>query len=280
MTQIPRQLLVHLDATRAAAHRLAAARAVAQRFDCALAGLYAATPGFVELPYAPEIGPSLAAELVAIDEERLARAVKLFDAAMAQPGPRGEWAQTSALPIVGAFAQQALYADLLVLGQHDAGDEAARAVPPDFVPSVLAATGRPALVVPSVGWPQAIGETVAIAWKETPEAARALAASLPFLRQAKQVHVLTWSEEDEPRVGGHVLDLDGYLRLHGITARWQRGGRESGELGELLLSRAFDVQADLLVMGCYGHSRAREWVLGGVSRTILQSMTLPVLMMH
>ena len=59
-----------------------------------------------------------------------------------------------------------------------------------------------------------------------------------------------------------------------------RGGRAGHDLGELLLSLAADLQADLLVMGCYGHGRAREWLLGGVTRSVLQSMTLPVLMAH
>jgi len=79
---------------------------------------------------------------------------------------------------------------------------------------------------------------------------------------------------------GKRLDLRGYLRLNGVEASWQEQGNETSALGELLLSRSFDLGADLLVMGCYGHSRAREWVLGGTSRTVLESMTLPVLMAH
>lgn len=73
--------------------------------------------------------------------------------------------------------------------------------------------------------------------------------------------------------------MEGYLQLRGIEPTWHReGGGEPGILGELLLSRACDLGADLLVMGCYGHSRMREWVLGGTSRTVQQSMTLPALM--
>ena len=80
---------------------------------------------------------------------------------------------------------------------------------------------------------------------------------------------------------GVPLDVERYLRLHGVQARLQHYGEEpNGDLGELLLSRAADLDADLLVMGCYGHSRARELVLGGVTRTVLRSMTLPVLMSH
>lgn len=275
-----RQLLVHLDPTRPAARRLAAARALAQEHGAALAALYAAIPGFIELPYAPAIGPSLAGDLLRLDEERRDATLKAFQREMASAGPAATWSQTSAVPLDAAFAQQALYADLLVLGQHDPADEAAACVPPDFVDAVLAESGRPALVLPHVGWTGAIGRTVVIAWKEAPEAARAVAAAMPFLQRARKVHVVAWGNRDEPAVGGVQLGLEGYLRVHGVDASWHHGGPEPAAIGELLLSRAFDLEADLLVMGLYGHSRAREWILGGASRTILQSMTLPVLMSH
>lgn len=275
-----RQILVHLDATQAVGQRLVAAREIAQDNGAALAALYATAPAFVELPYAPELGPTFAAELVEVDDDRRAQTLKLFDAEMKKPGPIASWSQTSEVPTTGAFAQQALYADLLVLGQHNRADEAAAAVPADFVASVLSASGRPAVVLPYVGWSQAIGGTVAIAWKPTPEAARAVSAAMPFLERATRVHVLAWGPEEEPAVGGVQLGLDSYLRAHGVQATWHRGGREPDAIGESLLSRVSDLGAGLLVMGCYGHSRAREWILGGATRTLLGSMTLPVLMAH
>jgi nucleotide-binding universal stress UspA family protein len=275
-----RQILVHLDATASAVPRLSAARRIAQQQGASLAALYAVTPMLVQLPYAPEAGPTVAAALLAIEEERRTRVLKAFDAEMTLPGPMATWTQTDDLPTVGAVAQQAFYADLLVLGQHDPADAAARCVPPDFVESVVIASGRPAVVLPSIGWNRPIGENIAIAWKETPESARALQAAMPFLQRAGRVHVLSWSEESAPRLGGKGLDLQGYLHLHGVEAVFHHGGKAPEELGEILLSRVFDLGCDLLVMGCYGHGRAREWVLGGVSRTLLSSMTLPVLMAH
>ena len=100
-----------------------------------------------------------------------------------------------------------------------------------------------------------------------------------MLERARRVHVLSSSDADDA-VSGQRLALDSYLKLHGVEATWHRETGEPELLGELLLSRAFDLEADLLVMGCYGHSRAREWVLGGTSRTVLRSMTLPLLMAH
>lgn len=280
MSSSLKQVLVHLDATRAAPLRLSAARQIAQQHGAALACLYATVPVYLELPYAPEMSPGVAATLVDIDNERRAATRKIFDETMRTPGPIATWADTSAIPVIAAFAEQAYYADLLVLGQRDASDAASAAVPPDFAESVLLASGRPGLMIPNVGWSGTIGDTVAIAWKPTREAAHAVAASLPLLLGARTVHVLEWDSEASADVQGHRLDLDGYLRLHGVEATWHRGGQEPDALGEILLSRVFDLGCDLLVMGCYGHSRAREWVLGGTSRTVLNSMTLPVLMAH
>lgn len=275
-----KQILVHLDATQAAPLRFTAARQLAQEHGAAVAALYATVPAYLALPYAPEMAPGVAATLVEIDDERRATARKVFDETLRTPGPIATWGETSEVPVVGAFVSQALYADLLVLGQRDGTDPAGVAVPPDFVESVLLASGRPALVVPYVGCSGEIGDTVVVAWKETREAARAVAAALPLLQRAAKVHVLSWDAEAETEVQGHRLDLDGYLRLHGVEPTWHRGGAEPEQLGEILLSRAFDLGADLLVMGCYGHSRAREWVLGGTSRSVLRGMTLPVLMAH
>ncbi|HET8746541.1 MAG TPA: universal stress protein [Ramlibacter sp.] len=281
MTAAIRQILVHLDPTRAAARRLAAACQAAQGFQAPLTALYAATPGFAALPYAPAIGgPGLAGSLLDLDDRRRAQARKVFEEARRASDMDVAWAQTSRVPIAEAFAQQALFADLVVLGQHDPADEEVGAVPADFAESVLLASGRPALVVPHIGAPATIGSTVAIAWKETPEAARAVSAALPWLRKARRVHILSWGEEPDAGVGGQPLGLASYLASHGVPFTWDRAGAERQQVGELLLSRAFDLGADLLVMGCYGHSRAREWILGGATRTILQSMTLPVLMVH
>jgi nucleotide-binding universal stress UspA family protein len=275
-----RQVLVHVDATRAAPHRFAAALAIARNNDAPLAALYAVAPAFMELPYAPELGPSLAAELVAIDQRRRDQALRMFDELARGSRPPASWAQVNEVPIADAFAQQALYADLLVLGQHERTDAAGSGVPADFVESVLAASGRPAVVLPFIGASAMVGDTVAIAWKPTAEAMRAVVAALPFLQQARRVHVLTWGDAPEQAIGGARLDLASWLHAHGVDATWHRGGPEPERIGELLLSRVFDLGADLLVMGCYGHSRAREWILGGVTRTVLASMTLPVLMAH
>jgi nucleotide-binding universal stress UspA family protein len=274
------QLLVHLDASPEVAQRLQAARRIAAGHGAAVTALYAVTSSLMNAPFAFAGAPEVAASLQEFDDECRNRAHAAFGQSMASPGIHPTWAQADGYPIVAAFAQQALYADLLVLGQHNPTDTASAGVPFDFVETVLATSGKPALILPYTGAPEIIGENVVIAWKPTREAARAVGAAVPMLQRALNVHVLSWGGEDEA-ISGNRLDLDGYLKLRGIEPVWHRESDSEPEfLGESLLSRAFDLNADLLVMGCYGHSRAREWVLGGTTRTVLSSMTLPVLMAH
>jgi nucleotide-binding universal stress UspA family protein len=273
-----RQLLVHFDPSAQAVARLRAARAIAKEQGAAVAACYAVATSYLDAAYGSEMVPGALDALAAWDRERAAGARQAFDREAVESGPVATWSEAAGIGAAGEFARQALYADLLVLGQDD--PSAPFGTPRDFSESVILASGKPALVLPHAGWNDPIGHTAVIAWKPTPEAARAIAAALPLLRRARAVHILQWAGEPDPPITGHNLDLQGYLRLHEIEAQWHQGGEEPDEIGEVVLSRAFDLAADLLVMGCYGHSRARELVLGGMSRTILRAMSLPVLMAH
>jgi nucleotide-binding universal stress UspA family protein len=273
-----RQLLVHLDSSKRSSVRLALARRLAEQEGAELTALYAVTPTLVTLPF-PPMSSDLAASVLDLDVDRRARARADFDRVMEEPGANVNWAEVEELSTIAAFSQQSLYADLLVMAQHEPGNVQPGDLPADFPQAVMATSGKPALLVPYVDPQATLGNTVVIAWKETRESARAVAAAMPLLKRAAEVHVVTWGSEGS-RVRGSRLDLSGYLRLHGVKSTWHEQGSEPDDLGDILLSRAFDFGADLLVMGCYGHSRAREWVLGGTSRTVLRSMTLPVLMAH
>ena len=274
------QLLVHMDALPTAQLRLEAARRLGQAQGAAVTALYAVMSRFVQLPFSPEIGPGIASALQDIDDQQRRLARSAFDQALAMPGTAVEWAEIRGDPMMAAFAQQAFYADLMVLGQYDPSTDSSSDVPSDFAENVMLMSGKPALILPYAGvLPAVIGESVVIAWKPAREAARAVSAAMPLLKRARRVFILSWAGDDE-NVAGKRLDLRGYLQLNGVEATWLEQGVEPAALGELLLSRSFDLDADLLVMGCYGHSRAREWVLGGTSRTVLESMTLPVLMAH
>ena len=276
-----KSILLHLDASPRSAVRLQLTHDLAARHGARVTALYASTPSTLDLPYAMAEGAGEAiAVLQQLDVDRRDDARRMFDRSNAQVAFPMHWAELRNEPVVSGFAARALFADLLVLGQNDPGVAWPQGVPADFVQSVVIASGRPALVVPFVDICTTLGQTPLIAWKATREAAHAVSASLPLLQRAKQVH-LTAATDDDDGPGPRVEDLIAYLRLHGVEAPIERhASMPAAMAGDGLLSLAADIGADLLVMGCYGHTRARELMLGGASRTILRSMTLPVLLAH
>ncbi|MFO1221728.1 MAG: universal stress protein [Burkholderiaceae bacterium] len=264
-------ILVHLDTGPQGAVRLQVARALAAQFGAAVTALYAVTPLYVQAATDVVVG-SAGEALMAYDTERLEAARKLVAKVNAEAGPQVQWREASSASEF-TFVRDALYADLLVLGQLDR-EHRESGVPVDFVQSVVIASGKPALVVPYIAKGAPRRDTAFVAWKESREAARALTAALPLLRMAKTVHVGVEAN------GSEHAALRQYLQRHGIQAKLHTVNARPAEAGEMLLSLAADLDADLLVMGCYGHSRAREFVLGGASRTVLEGMTLPVLLAH
>lgn len=193
---------------------------------------------------------------------------------------------------VGAMAAWAMLSDALVLAQTD---PRSGTVAVDFPDQLLRASGRPAIVIPYTGSFPSAARRILVAWKPSPQSARALQAALPLLAQAESVEVVSFSETDSAGsvLGGRIASLRapsvtdgaptpesviGYLRAYGIEARLTEHRVHGGDVGQLLLSHAADRRSDLLVMGAYSRIRWVERVLGGVTRTLLESMTLPVLM--
>ncbi|MDZ5456774.1 universal stress protein [Azohydromonas lata] len=265
-------ILVHVDALPRSRMRLELAQTLAQRLDAAVQALYAVMPTVLEetTPFADN-GVFMPGMLETDFQRRdLARA--LVDAAQGD-GTHVRWAELSPLhALYPGFVHECFHHDLVVLGQYDGSDPAGAGVPPDFVPSVVVDSGKPVLVVPWAGDFDDVGHRVLIAWKPTREATRALSAVLPLLQPGATVHVAGWDCDPE--------EIRLFLLRHGIEATCSRERAAEVRVGEDVLSRAADLNADLLVMGCYGHTRARELLLGGATRTVLTSMTLPVLMAH
>lgn len=270
----PRSILLHIDSSRRSPARVKIARKLAEDFDAEVTAQPCMLTTLARYPMALEGAAAATELLLALDQDNLDRARAAFVQA-AGGSPRLRWAE----PLAQGpwdFATRALYSDLMILGQRMPEDQDSGALPADFLPSVLAQSGRPALILPYAGDFTTVGRSMLVAWKETREAARAVSSALPWLQRARQVHVIGYGGGAQESLRG----LQGYLKTHGVAAIAHHGGPEEEDIGNLLLSRAADVGADLLVMGCYGHSRAREWVMGGATRTVLQTMTVPVLMAH
>jgi nucleotide-binding universal stress UspA family protein len=275
----PKSILVHADHSPRAGQRFQVASQLAEAFDAEVMALYAVSSIYPGYPFASPSTPEAAAAIRDIEDANRAAAKARFDAQFSAGARRMRWAEAT-FAAERAFSRQARYADLMVLGQNEPGKDAQAGLPPDFVQWILIESGRPGLVIPYVGaTPGRLGKVAVVAWKNTREAARAVDAALPFLRRCERVHVVTWRDDAEGEPDG-PLNIEKYLRLHGVIAVLHRNENRPFAVGEALLSMVADVGADLLVMGCYGHSRAREWVLGGVTRTVLAAMTVPVLMSH
>lgn len=274
-----RSVLLHQDASEASVQRVHLAHRIAEAHGARLEVLYAVTPALLQYPMATSADSQLAAMLALSDAETRERAKAALQRELRTAGLTDvTWSEGNDDP-VSVFKVHAFASDLLVLAQIEPDNRLQAQVPVDFVPTVLIETGKPAVVLSGDCRAERIGTTVLIAWKPVAAAARAVSAALPFLRQASRVHVATWEDASEFD-RNNSLPLERYLQRHGITATVHHGGRPSRDTGELLLALAADVHADLLVMGCYGHSRMREWILGGVTRSVLRSVRLPLLMAH
>ncbi|WP_051244104.1 universal stress protein [Azohydromonas australica] len=264
-------ILLHVDASVHSRMRLEVARALAQRLQATVTALYACAPQPAPTPSQFFVeGSVLLPGNAAFDARCREQARALVDAVPAEP--RLHWAEVPRdQAVTRGFVREAWLHDLVVLGQHG-GSEAAAGMPADFVESVVIDSGKPVLVVPSSGRFGDVGRRVLIAWKPSREAARALSAALPLVHPDAAVQVAGWG--CDPTVVRPLL-----LR-HGIDAEYVQENTDGGHVGESLLSRAAKLGADLVVMGCYGHTRSREILLGGATRTVLAAMALPVLMAH
>jgi nucleotide-binding universal stress UspA family protein len=149
-----------------------------------------------------------------------------------------------------------------------------------IIQAALFDTGRPVLIVPYIQKGEARLDRILICWDGSRPAARAIADSLPFLRRAKAIEIVTIGERvkgEETMTGGDITD---HLRRHGLSVATKNIVAPDVDVPSIILSHAADCSADMLVMGGYGHSRLREFVLGGTTRGILASMTVPTLMSH
>jgi nucleotide-binding universal stress UspA family protein len=261
---------------------------LARRFEAHLEGLHVRVdPIAVVAMAANGFGMPLAGEWIdQITDEAAQLAAKtkvLFDAAVARHGlsPAVAPPKTSALAAwreetgyaPNLVSRRARFFDLVVLGRSDRVMEQPHT---DTVEETLLHSGRPVLLAPAHA-PAVVGETIAIGWNGSAEATRALAASLPLLGVARAVAIITIGDKGKEDVTSAV----DYLGWHGIVAKHRNIQSSPGVgPGEQLLGTAQDEGVDLLVMGGYGRTPWREFLLGGATREIVGVSLLPLLLSH
>jgi nucleotide-binding universal stress UspA family protein len=273
-------IAVYVDDSKHCKGRISVAADLAMRFDAHLVGIYATEP--IPASHALQ-DPWLAERLAtrsAAASERTALAATLFQSVAGQIDvARREFREVDSDAIEAIKAQQA---DLIVVGQTDP-DERVTTTPANFPELVTLSVGRPVLFVPyfANAYP-ALGSKILVAWNGSREATRAVTDSLPLLTKAERVTamVVNAKRDRKQREDIPAADISLFLARHGVKVEATQSYPDELSVGDELLVRVADGEFDLLVMGAYGHSRFREIILGGVTQTLLQHMTVPVLMSH
>jgi nucleotide-binding universal stress UspA family protein len=275
-------ILVHCNDRRRIETLLAPAASLAETFQSHLTGI-SVVPPVVIVPAPAALGPPIIVdahcELYRADNPAMRVA---FETATRGRGFVSEWRDddAGAFGVADCVLPYAHAADLVVASQTDREWPGSDRL--DIADRLAMESGRPVLIVPNAGAHPHIGKRVLVAWNGRREAARAVFDALPLLRGAKDVRVV-WVNPQSGR--GRALDIPAAdictaLARHGVGCRATEEVAHRSGVGEALIACAREMSADLLVMGCYGHTRLREFVFGGASRHVLSHMPIPVLMSH
>jgi nucleotide-binding universal stress UspA family protein len=268
-----KSILVHVDTSPQCDARVALAAAVAKRLDADLSAVFALPP--------PDVatwadGPTLIElerELVEL-EAAAVKAEDQFMAVLRKHGLRGRWLLERGAAEI-CVIRRSRAADLVVLGQRNPDKPQALDAPEN----VIMACGRPVLMVPYIGTFPEAGDRPLVAWNDSRESRRALHDALPLMTGRKPATII-WVKPDPDQGKAAIADISEYLGRRGLKAESELVTNPELTPAEEVLARAADLGANLIVMGAYGHSRAREFVFGGMTRDMLRQMTVPVLMAH
>lgn len=274
-----KNILVHVDNSQASPARLNCAVSLAKEWDAKLTGLYVLSKPYLPAYAEPQISGDIIEAQAKELEKVAAQAQESFTAATQSSDLKAAW-RVVENGAADALAVQSRTFDLVVTGQHNPDDDLFIA-DHEMPDRMILTSGRPALVIPYTGEYETIGKNVMIAWDGGRQACRAVHDALPVLKDAKKVTIMVINAKkggnDPNETPGSGLAR--HLGEHGITAEIEHLTTDINP-GDMLLSREADKGVDLIVMGAYGHARWTELVLGGVTKHILEHMTVPVLMSH
>jgi nucleotide-binding universal stress UspA family protein len=273
-----RTILVYLNDRRRAERMLEPAVFLARRYNAHLIGLHV-YPSVMPPPIPSPASRYVAGTILEFERAESDAIGAVFSPMTANQPFVSEWRTIKAplFEIPTVVMDHARATDLIVAGQADPSWNFSLTM--DFPERLALESGRPVLVVPNVGHHREFGRNVLIAWKPTREAARAAFDALPLLKDAERVQVLEVKQSaDTPLMPN--ISIAAALGRHGIKPILRSTEKPDSRVGDEILSRLAEEGADLLVMGAYGHSRVREYVLGGATRHIAQHMTVPTLWSH
>ncbi|MCS4504205.1 hypothetical protein KBTX_01239 [wastewater metagenome] len=276
-----RTLLLFVDESAEFERRARLAAELAAKWDAHLVGLAVA-----DVMLVPEFVPTQTLESqLELAGERNERLRQRFEQLVGGRQLVTEWRATDTVSaggtVLDVLARHSRYADLAVVGQPDVSDVRS-AVPRDLPGQLCLMSGRPVLATPYAWREQPIGRRILVAWDAGRESARAVSDALPLLKAADEVRVLalTGTSRDAAHGEQPAADIATHLARHGVNVEAAHQSLGDLDVASALLSAASDYGADMMVMGAYGRARMREMVLGGATRGVLESMTLPVFLSH
>lgn len=274
-------VLVHVDETSRSSFRVRIAAEIAMLDDAHLIGT--AVTGVSRFIYQDgnisANDPNLTIHLNFL-RERAEKATANFNKEVSDLGLSSYESTIANDEAGGGIGLQARYSDLVVIGQTNR-DEPSPSVMPDFPEYIVLNSGRPVLIIPYTGDFTTVAKRPLISWDASRESTRAVTDAIPLLKRADLVQVAIFNSKTQPDAHGEQpgADIALFLARHGVKVEVSVH-KTSTDIGNALLSLSHDLDSDMIVMGGYGHSRLREMIMGGVTRTVLESMTIPVFMSH
>lgn len=277
-------LLVYVNDGQSSVRSLDIASDMAVRFDAHLTGIFIHEPAYTRYPLAYEASVVPDFEAYEQEAEKQAENAKMaFESACNAYGVNEtEWrfAKGETLRTLSLHAR---YADAVIMAQAETGHTTERGSDDFNLPAKLAiASARPVIAIPREGHFKTAGSRILVAWNASREATRAVTAALPWLRGAEKVSVLVINPETDSKGRGDEpgSDIALYLSRHNVNVDAVRVENTRDSVAKALCQAAKEMNADLICMGAYGHSRLRELALGGVTRETMRAMPVPVLLAH
>jgi nucleotide-binding universal stress UspA family protein len=278
-------ILVNLNNEPRVSELIAAAAAIARPTEAHVIGLYVMPPLLMPSDVIMPMGAEFYEEQVVEHRAQAERIKTIFDRLTAGEPFVAEWrthgdVRSAYESIADGVIEQSRAAELVIVSQARDGKD-----PPmltDIAERVALESGRPVLVIPSSWLSREYGRDIAVAWNDSREATRAAFDALPLLARAKKVRLITVGETTDGDRKNTIpsAEVASTLARHGLDVEVETLTNADRHTGNAILSRVVADGSDLLVMGAYGHSRLREFVLGGATRDVLKHMTVPVLMSH
>ena len=276
-----KNILLHLDHSSGCLNRLEFAISLAREYDAKIIGLFVVpdyvVPSYVEAQISVDLITDVTEKAIARAEETLAEYQKTADEAGV-----GMEAQVLEGQVIPILREHSKYTDVLILGQDQPDD-------PDnasygLADALLFEGACACIVVPHSGKLATPGKRILLTWNASRESARALREAMPLLKNAETVVVLSSEPDDADtetaRGHPHAQELARFLDSHGIESISSGISDTDISASEAIIGQAADMNADLIVMGAYGHARLREIILGGVTRDLLKQTSVPLFLAH